>query len=244
MHSRRASTFLSLFAAAALLGACNSAAGTASPTATGGAATQGPAATAGSSAAAQASADVGGSAAGLAHLSSYKFTLQTTGATSSHVEATIVNGATPAKMYSSTTGSRTFRVVEIGNDVWVDEGSGTYIKNAMPVSSVDALIGVFDPVLLMANMQKNPEIRYLQNVGTEQKNSVNATHLHADQNTTVPAGASPIPVGSVFDVWVAVDGGYLVALEATGLGAGQAVESIQLEVTNVNDPTLSVSPPA
>jgi hypothetical protein len=86
---------------------------------------------------------------------------------------------------------------------------------------------------------------FLQNMGTEQKNGQSAVHLHADQNTPLPAGASPIPAGTVFDMWVAANGGYIVALEASGLVAsGSTIDSIQLELTNVNDPALKVEPPA
>ena len=102
-------------------------------------------------------------------------------------------------------------------------------------------------VLIMQRgpVQKQPELAYLQNMGTEQKNGQNAVHLHADQNTPLPAGSSPIPAGTLFDMWVAADGGYLVALEATGLLSTDAtVGSIQIELTNVNDPTLKIEAPA
>jgi hypothetical protein len=248
MHPRRLPLLLSLACAAALIAACNSASGTAAPgatTAATAATSAAPGATQAASQAPGATADVGGSAAGLAHLQSYKFSLKTTGKAPTNVEATIVNGATPAKMYTETTGNVTFRVIEIGTDVWVDQGTGTYVKNAMPMTAVDALTAVFDPALIMANLQKNPASGYLQGAGTEQKNGVNCTHLHADSTTPVPAGASPIPAGTVFDVWVAVDGGYLVALEGSGLGnTGSNADTIQLEVTNVNDPSLTVTPPA
>ena len=56
----------------------------------------------------------------------------------------------------------------------------------------------------------------------------------------------PVPAGAVADIWVATEGGYLVALEASGLtGSGNgSFSSINVELTNVNDPSLKVEPPA
>jgi len=230
---------LSLLVALAL-GACGTAAGTAAPgattsateAATGAPATQAPAA----------SIDVGGSASALAKLSSYKVTMQIVGTSSSSVETVVVNGATPAKEVTETTGSRVVRFVEIGQDVWVDQGTGTFVKSAIPKASVDAMLQPFDLAVLLGSMQRQPDFSLLQNMGTEQKNGQSATHLHADQNTPLPAGSSPIPAGTVFDVWIATDGGYLMAIEASGISS--TLSSLQIELTNVNDPSLKVEPPA
>ena len=64
-------------------------------------------------------------------------------------------------------------------------------------------------------------------------------------NATSPAGQPSIPPGGTIDVWVATDGNYLVALEFNGVAeVGGGATSGQLEVTNINDPSLTVSPPA
>jgi len=235
---------LSLLVALAL-GACGTAAGTAAPGATTSAteaATQAPATQAPATQAPAASIDVGGSASALAKLSSYKVTMQIVGTSSSSVETVVVNGATPAKEVTETTGSRVVRFVEIGEDVWVDQGTGTFVKSAIPKASVDAMLQPFDLAVLLGSMQRQPDFSLLQNMGTEQKNGQSATHLHADQNTPLPAGSSPIPAGTVFDVWIATDGGYLVAIEASGISS--TLSSLQIELTNVNDPSLKVEPPA
>lgn len=248
MHPRRLPAVLSIVT---ILGvaACSSAAGSASPgastAATQGTPTEQPAATGAASQAPGASVDVGGAASALAALSSYKVTMQITGSSSASVETIVVNGATPAKQVTETSGSEVIRIIEIGEDVWLDQGTGTFVKNAIPKSAADAMLQAFDLSAMLVNMQKQPELAYLQNMGTEQKNGQNAVHLHADQNTPLPAGSSPIPAGTLFDMWVAADGGYLVALEATGLLSTDAtVGSIQIELTNVNDPTLKVEAPA
>lgn len=250
MHPRRLPVALTFVASLALVAACSSAAGSASP---GSAATQGttgtevPVATHGSmgTEGPAASLDLGNATNGLANLNSYKVTMQIAGSDALNVETVVVNGALPAKSVMETSGSTVFRVIEIGQDVWVDQGSGTYVKNALPKTTVDAMITPFDPVSMFANISKLPQVGYLQNQGTENKNGINSVHLHADSTTPLPAGASPIPAGAVFDMWVAVDGGYLVGLEGSGLDkTGATSSSISIELTNVNDPSLKVEPPA
>jgi hypothetical protein len=251
MHPRRLTVVPTLVAILAVA-ACNSAAGSAAPgsstAATPGAtATEQPAASqpGTASAAPGASVDVSGSAAALAALSSYKVTMQIAGSSTASVETIVINGATPAKQVTETSGSEVIRIIEIGEDVWLDQGTGTFVKNAIPKSSADAMLSAFDLSTMLVSMQRQPEIAFLQNMGTEQKNGQNAVHLHADQNTPLPAGSSPIPAGTLFDMWVAADGGYLVALEASGLAAtGSTTDSIQIELTNVNDPALKVEAPA
>jgi hypothetical protein len=241
MHPRRIPVVLSLIAAASLLAACSGAASSGAPAAT----TPGAlATTVAATTNPEASVDVGGAATGLSNLSSYKITMQLTGDVSTLVEIIAVNGATPARQVTTTSGSEVIRIVEIGSDVWVDSGTGTFVKDVMTKAQADAMLGGLDPGTFMANINKSGELGAMQNKGTEQKNGVNATHLHADDTTPVPAGASPIPAGAVADLWVAVDGGYLVALEATGFGGTTAKTDISMEVTNINDPTLSVAPPS
>jgi hypothetical protein len=244
MHAPRFSAGLRLFAAVALVAACNSAAGTTAPGSTTGttpAAGSTPEATqATPSQGPGASVDLGGAAAGLSNLTSYKLSMVTGTAS---VEATVVNGPPKARQVTEIGSTGTVRVVQIGTDVWFDPGNGTFIKNALPAAAVDDMFKAFDPAVFMANLLRQaPQINSIPPVGVETKNGVQATHIHADSSTQLPAGASPIPAGSVFDLWVAVDGGYLVALEATGVSASGG--DVKLELTNINDPTLSVTPPA
>jgi hypothetical protein len=248
MRPRRLPALLSLVASLALVAACGSASGSGSPGATtagtqGAGATEAPA-TQGSGATPgpQASFDFSNATGGLASLTSYKISLQVGGA---DIETTIINGPVAAKQVTETVGSKVIRAIEIGNDTWLDEGTGTYVKNALPKSAVDAMFGAYDPVMLFSAVQSQPELAYLQNMGTESKNGINAVHFHADQNTQLPAGASAIPAGTVFDMWVAADGGYVVAIEASGLdSSGVSTSELKIEVSNVNDSSLSVTPPA
>jgi len=42
----------------------------------------------------------------------------------------------------------------------------------------------------------------------------------------------------------ATDGNFLVALEVNGMATAGGPDSVKLEVTNINDPSLSVSAPS
>lgn len=239
MHAPRLglAAVLRALAVITLVAACSSAAGTASPGATAGST---PPATGATSQAPGASIDVSGAAAGLSNLSSYKVSAEAAGA---NVEVIVVKGPPRARQIVEVGGSTSIRIVQIGDDVWFDSGSGTFVKNVLPASSVDEMIKGFDPGVIMATLvARAPEINTIAPVGVESKNGVQAQHIHADSSTPLPPGASPIPAGAVFDLWVAVDGGYLVALEATGMSS--TASDIKLEVTNINDPALTVTPPA
>jgi hypothetical protein len=239
MHPRRLSIVLSLIAVGSLAAACGSGASSGAA-ATGAAATSGAIATQNP----EASLNVGGAASGLSNLQSYKMTMQVTGASAASIDVVVINGALPARSVSTTSGSEAFRIIEIGEDVWVDSGTGTYIKGAMTKVQADAMLVSFDPGTFMANLSKTDAAKYLQPQGVENKNGVNAAHFHADSTTPVPAGASQIPAGATADLWVAVDGGYLVALEAKGFSTSSGLSDTTVEVTNINDSTLTVSPPA
>ena len=241
MQPSRLGTVVTLLASALLAAACNSATGSSAPaTGVGPSTGASVAPSAATSQAPAASVNIGDAGVGLSNLTSYKFSLQSGSVT---VEAIVVNSPTKARQVFETLGSTAIRIVQIGTDVWIDQGTGTYLKNVIPASQVDQMFGGFDPGTIMSGLQRQSEINKLPVVGVEPKNGVSCTHLHADSTTPLPAGASPIPAGGAFDLWIATGGGFLVALEVTGMAAA-GIGDIKLEVTNINDSSLSVSAPA
>jgi len=246
MHARRATLALSILAATVLVAACGTSTASTAPGQSGSTSTPAPQGTAAGGPQATLG-NVGGAANGLSNLSSYKITMAGAGGTGPfNVELIKINGASPALSFSETAGSAVvFRVIEIGTDNWVDQGTGTFVKNSVPSTSLEGLMGAFDPGTIFANASKNEDLSALENKGVENKNGVQAVHLHGDQNTHVPAGASPIPAGATIDLWVAADGGYLVALEVVGMTSeGAGLSNFSIEVTNVNDASLTVTPPS
>jgi hypothetical protein len=85
-------------------------------------------------------------------------------------------------------------------------------------------------------------------VGTEQKNGVNAQHFSGNEATgTFFSALAGVSGTWTSDVWLAADGGYLVASTvaaqaATATSAGSF--SIDVEITSVNDPANKLSPPS
>jgi len=248
MDSRRAKLVLSIFAAGALVAACGTSSGSTAPGGSEPAATAGAQSTPAPGATAapgQTLGDLSGAAGALANLSSYKVTMAGTGTGPFNVELIRINGSSPALSFIETAGSAVvFRVIEIGTDNWVDQGTGTYAKNVVPSSSLAGMMGAFDPGTMFSNATRVANFGALENKGVESKNGVQAVHLHADQNTQLPAGASPIPAGATIDLWVAVDGGYLVGLETVGFGAASGGVDLSIEVSNINDSSLQVLPPS
>jgi hypothetical protein len=213
--------------------------------------------TAASPAAPAASVDVSNAGKALSNLSSYKVTMTSMTGTSTtfSLESTVIRKPTPASSLNESTGDTTFRVVTIGTDIWIDEGTGKYVKNppGLTAATVAAMTNVFDPGTFLQSLAKSFPIAAVPVQGIEQKNGVSAAHLHADSSTQLPAGASPLPSGATVDLWVATDGNYLVALEGKGLPAAAtpgasaatgATSDFTIQVTNINDASLTVSPPA
>jgi len=187
---------------------------------------------------------VSGSATALSNLTSYKVTITTTGGSDSGgATIVVVRKPVPAESFTSTFGGHTIRLISIGTSVWMDEGAGTFVKNAIPASVALSMTSSFDPGTFLVAMNKHGQLKLLQTVGIEQKNGVQTVHLHGDHSTPVPAGQPTIPPGGTIDLWVAVDGSYLVAIEGVGI-KDASNSSFKLEVTNVNDSSLTVSPPA
>jgi hypothetical protein len=247
---------VAVLATAVLLAACG---GTASPNPSTGAAvgssveaTSAPVASQGAvssqAAGAAPSVDISSAAQGLSNLSSYKVTtMNTKGSEVSTVTIVTIRRPTPATSFAEAGGATNFRYVVIGTDVWVDQGTGTYVKNppGMTAATIEALSTAFDPGAILTAIGKSVALAAFQNKGVEQKNGVSALHLHADHSTQVPAGESPLPEGGTADVWVATDGNYVVAIEAAGLSTdSSSLSSFQMEVTNINDSSLTVTPPA
>jgi hypothetical protein len=142
------------------------------------------------------------------------------------------------------TGGKTTRIVVVGAAVWIDEGTGTFVKNAIPASALAAMTSAFDPGTFLARANKSMPLSALQTIGVETKNGVQAIHVRADHSTAVSAGQPTIPPGGTVDLWVATDGNFLVALEVNGMTTtSSSPTSVKLEVTSINDPSLSVSAP-
>ena len=128
------------------------------------------------------------------------------------------------------------RIVVIGSDAWVAEGSEPL--KAVPSQLATTMFAAFDPTL-MVGMFSGPEwAQSSLDKGAEQKNGVSAHHFLIDSTTAV-GGFSGVPAGASINLWIA-DEGYLVAWESTGMGGGD----MSIQVTGVDDPANKVERPS
>ncbi len=189
--------------------------------------------------------DVSNAATALSNVSSYKVSITTTGGTNLGTESiVVVRKPAFAESITATTAGKTTRIVVVGSDVWMDEGTGTFTKEPIPASALSAMTSAFDPGTFLDRAKASAPLSALQTIGVETKNGVQAIHLRADHSTAVPAGQPTIPPGATVDIWVSTDGNYLVALEMNGIVSANGPTSVKLEITNINDPSLSVSAPS
>lgn len=176
------------------------------------------------------SIDVGGAAAALEDIDSYRMKISSDAGT---FEALVIRKPEPAaREITITNGTDVTKMIIIGEQAWLAEGDGGYTE--VPAAMVGGLTGMFDPLLLVGVAEGWGSGWAL--VGTEEKNGVQARHLRID-DSTIGAAIAGFPAGAAVDIWVAEDG-YLVAWESTGLGADTTID-----ISNVNDPANKVEAP-
>lgn len=127
------------------------------------------------------------------------------------------------------------RIVIIGDEAWIGQGD---VLQPAPPEMATPMLAAFDPMLLMGAFATPGALTGATEVGTEEKNGVQARHFRVDADSIVGAMAS-MPPGSAIDMWVA-DAGYLVSLSVTGTGEG----AFTVDITNVNDPANVVGRPS
>ncbi len=175
------------------------------------------------------SIDVTGAARALESIDSYRMKITSS---SGSFEAIVIRKPAPARQITITNGDTVTRIIIIGDKAWLDDGSGSYAE--VPSAMVSAFTGMFDPLLLVGVAQGWGG--GWADVGTDEKNGVQARHLHID-STTLGGTIAGFPAGAAVDIWIAEDG-YLVAWETTGLGNDSTID-----VSNVNDPANKVEAP-
>ncbi len=174
--------------------------------------------------------DIGAMTKGLDKVDSYRITISVGG-----VEQYKGVVMTKPVLSRDITISGGTRIVVIGSDAWVAEGSGAL--KPVPAQLASSMFAAFDPTL-MVGMFSGPEwAQSSADKGTEQKNGVSTHHMLID-STTMAAGMTGLPAGASINLWIA-DEGYLVAWESTGTGGGD----ISIQVTGVDDPANKVERP-
>lgn len=127
------------------------------------------------------------------------------------------------------------RIVVIGDEAWIGQGD---VLQPAPPEMATPMLAAFDPMLLMGAFATPGALTGATEVGTEEKNGVQARRFRVDADSMVGAMAS-MPPGSAIEMWVA-DAGYLVSLSVSGAGEG----AFTMDVTNVNDASNAVERPS
>jgi hypothetical protein len=135
-------------------------------------------------------------------------------------------------------GNVTQRFVVIGKETWIADGAdGAFHTD--PTGMATTMLMAFDPALMLGAYASLDWASSATNLGTEDKNGVQAHHVKIDSASLLGAAAQ-MPAGAAIDVWVA-DAGYVVAWEMTGFPENA---NFAIEVTGVNDPANKVERPS
>lgn len=134
-------------------------------------------------------------------------------------------------------GNVSTRFVVIGQRAWMADGADGAFEE-VPAALAGSMLVAFDPALMLSGFSTVDWTEPGFQVGTEQKNGVEAHHLRIDSTTALGA-AGAMPPGAALDIWVA-DAGYLVAWEMSGFPDDA---NFSIQVTNVDDPSNEVVAP-
>jgi hypothetical protein len=132
----------------------------------------------------------------------------------------------------------TSRFVVIGEEVWTADGADGAFE-LLPAEFAATMLLAFDPTMMLSAFAGADFANSgAANLGTEDKNGVQAVHVRLDSTSFFGAGGA-IPAGAAIDIWVA-EAGYLVAWEMTGFGSGS---DMSIQVTGINDSANVVERP-
>jgi hypothetical protein len=162
--------------------------------------------------------------------------------------STLLQGADPAAEFSMAgvdgfTEGR-LRAIVIGDQAWLKEGSGPWVKSPGGAADFDAAFTTLSPIDLVDGFDGLSAA--LHRVGTERRNGRSTIRYHADADAGDGlAVAAGLTTGSV-DAWLATSGRFLVGLVIDGTwdidGTPTGVV-LKIDVTRVNDPANRIAPP-
>lgn len=174
--------------------------------------------------------DLSGLVTNLDGVDSYRIAITSDGA--AVYTATVVTKPVLSRDVTTDDGTR---IVVIGDEAWIGQGD---TLTPAPAEMATPMLAAFDPVLLLGAFASPGAMIGATEVGTEEKNGVQARRYRVDANSMVGAMAS-MPPGSAIEMWIA-DAGYLVSLSVSGVGE----RAFTMDVTNVNDPSNVVERPS
>jgi hypothetical protein len=169
---------------------------------------------------------------GLANVDSYRVTITMAG--TEQYKGVVVTKPVLARDLTIAGGTR---IVVIGNEAWVAQGSEPL--KSVPQQFATTMFAAFDPTLLVGLFSGPQWAQSSLEKGVEQKNGVTARHFVIEQSTMV-GGLAGLPAGAAINFWIH-DDGYLVECEQTGMGAAG---DTSIQVSGVDDPANKVERPS
>lgn len=167
--------------------------------------------------------------AGLEDIDSYKLTITVAG--TPVYSATVVTR--PVLSRDVTVSGQRF--VIIGDEIWMETDG---VLQPAPAEMAAGMLSIYDPVVLVGAFAQPGAMAGATEAGTEEKNGVQTKRYQITADSLIGTMAS-MPPGASIEIWVAEDGGYLVAMAVTGMESGD----FAMDVTDVNDPANVVEPP-
>ncbi|HYH91517.1 MAG TPA: hypothetical protein VD763_00035 [Candidatus Saccharimonadales bacterium] len=176
--------------------------------------------------------DLGGLVQSLDGVDSYRVSISVDGAEA--YRGVVVTKPVLSRDVTIVDGTEETRLVVVGDEAWMGKGDAL---QPVPAELAGGMLAAFDPTLLVAAFSTPGAMTGAADLGTEEKNGVQAKHFQIDSTSFVGALAS-LPPGAKIDLWVA-EAGYLVSLETTGVAGG----GFGIDVSGVNDPANVVERP-
>lgn len=185
--------------------------------------------------------DLGQAASGISVLSSYVLDIVVNAGDQGTQSISITAVHDPVSAAHYVYGDIEFIVIN-GQGAWIRQG-GTWIDAPGGAGAFQSTFDALAPDNIVANYSLGLYASDLVDVGTEQTNGVETRHFHLDA-ATAGAGSVGFPADGTMDAQIATDGGYLVSMQYAGTNpeTGTRVE-LSIEVTQVNDPSISIEPP-
>lgn len=190
----------------------------------------------------------------LSDLDSYRVAVTSTGlvpASSADgkvtMTSTIIQTDSPAAAFTMTgvdglDGGRLDAVV-IGDEAWLRPAGGRWQKSPGGAADFDAAFTALSPIDLATGFESLASA--IVTIGPEKKNGIATVHYRADSGDSDTAAAG-LTTGAA-DLWLARDGGYLVALVVNGswdIDGTPTPVTLKIDVTHVNDRANVVKAPA
>lgn len=189
----------------------------------------------------------------LADLDSYRVTIVSRGLVEASgadgtvtMTSTLVQGADPAAAFTmrgvAGLEGGSLEAIVIGDEAWLRSGGGRWLKSPGGAADFDAAFTTLSPIALVGGFEELAAA--IHRISTERRNGVPTLRYRAESGD--PEAAEAGLTGGRADLWLAAEGGYLVALAIDGTWDVDGVPTpilLKIEVSGINDPANRVRPP-